>query len=363
MNLNFDTSASDDKKKSKKDKKEKKEEKKSKKDKGHASAEATPTRESNSSKKTAGITASLNLLDLDFGGPPAAATLPSQPLVALETGEKKDKKKDKKGDKKEKSGLWLPFHSGRSVDILYSLGDSGVKRVSFRLINRGPVGLTISADVTFKSLHPFQSLSGNTLRLSHHLVTGAEADSHMDIECPDVVTGNVNLPASVRIMLESASGVETKNEQVSLKIPICASFTPNELNEEAFSANISKSSSRWASSNARVVSSGMKPKHAFRAISSFLRAHMVEAESSKAASYAAKTPSGAKVFVLVKAAKEGGKDYCYDNIRFCSKSFNCHTQSQHIGSIAVEVKSLGSTKSESQTICDAISSALGQLSL
>lgn len=305
----------EDKKKSKKDKSEKKDKKSTKDDSSKVSSkekkiDVASAKSSKSKSKVGDISASLNLLDLDFGAP--IVTMPSAAAAQPEAGDekkdkKKDKKADKKGDKKEKSSnVWLPFHTGRSVDVFYSLGDAGLKRVAYRIVNRGPVGLSISADVTFKSLHPFQSITGNTLRLAHHLASGGEAESHMDIECPDVITGNLNFPASLRVMLESASGVETMNVQVTLKIPVCTSFTPNALDEEAFSASISKSSSRWASSNARVTTA-IKPKYAFRSISIFLRAHLVEAESSKAASLAAKSPSGAKIFALAKAAKEAGK--------------------------------------------------------
>jgi hypothetical protein len=82
----------------------------------------------------------------------------------------------------------------------------------------------------------------------------------------------------------------------------------------------------------------LKPKYSFRALGNFLRAHIVEAEPSKAASYSAKTSVGGKVFALAKVAKDGA-------------------------SIAVDIKVLASSKPESQTIADAVASALGELSL
>ena len=121
------------------------------------------------------------------------------------------------------------------------------------------------------------------------------------------------------------------------KIPVCAMFSPYVLNEDGFSSNISKSSSRWGSSSARVVST-IKAKHAIKSIATFLRAHVVEEESSKAASMCAKSASGAKVYCLCKASKSDGPLSC-------------------------DIKVLGSSKSESQSLADALSSALGELSL
>jgi hypothetical protein len=125
---------------------------------------------------------------LDFGSPVSlAADPPKQAAVTpSDTGGKKKDKSEKaeKSSKKEKA--WLTFYSGRSVDILYCTGESthsGAKKVSFRLVNRGPLGMSISADATFKSFAPYQSLIGNVVRLAHHAPYGSEAESSIDLGC------------------------------------------------------------------------------------------------------------------------------------------------------------------------------------
>ena len=304
--------------------------KKTKKDKKSKSKDKTEEKEAKSSKKTSAVTASLNLLDLDFGF--------GSPVVVDQTESKKDVKEGKDKSKKDKNNsVWLQLYTGRSIDIFYSLGDFGIKRITFKLVNRGPAGLSISTDLQFKSLSPLHSLTGNTVKLSHHLPSSSESLSHMDVESPDLINGNIQIPSNLRIMLESSSGVETITANATLRIPVCSTFNPNVLTEENFIAGIQKSSSRWGSSNARVVSA-IKPKYAFKSISTFLRAHTVEAESSKAVSLSAKSSSGAKVFCLLKASKENN-------------------------SIIVDIKVLGSSKPDSQSMADSLAVALGELNL
>ena len=331
----------------KKDKKEKKEkkEKKSKQEIPVAAAEepkkVSKKKSSKSSGSSTSVSASLNLLDLDFGSVPSIAAAPQSMAAGVVDKNEKKEKKQKETSKKDKKtgGVWLSFYTGRSVDIFYSIGDSGLRRISFKLVNRGPPGMTISADLAVKSFAPFQSLTGNTVKLAHHASSAAEVESYLELDMPssDAIPGNIQLASVVRVMLESASGVETLNANTLLKIPVCATFTPNNLDEAAFATSISKSSSRWGSSNTRVVSA-LKPKYSFRSLASFLRAYIVEAEPSKAASFAAKTASGAKVFCLAKVSKDGG-------------------------SVIVEVKVLGSSKSDSQGVADSLASALGEISL
>jgi hypothetical protein len=306
--------------------------KKIKKEKKSKSKDKTEEKEAKSSKKTSAVTASLNLLDLDFGF--------GSPVVVDQTESKKDVKEGKEKDKSKKdknNTVWLQLYTGRSIDIFYSLGDFGIKRITFKLVNRGPAGLSISTDLQFKSLSPLHSLTGNTVKLSHHLPSSSESLSHMDVESPEIINGNIQIPSNLRIMLESSSGVETITANATLRIPVCSTFNPNVLTEENFMAGIQKSSSRWGSSNARVISA-IKPKYAFKSISTFLRAHTVEAESSKAVSLSAKSASGAKVFCLLKASKENN-------------------------SVIVDIKVLGSSKPDSQSMADSLAVALGELNL
>lgn len=253
--------------------------------------------------------------------------------------EKKEKTKEGKSSKKEKKGsdVWMQFYSGRSVDVFYSLGNSGMKKIAFKTVNRGPSNLSISADVSFKVLTPLTAVSGTSLRLAHHLSSGSENEAAMEVECPDVITGNLQLSAALRIMLEGGGGVETINTTANLKVPICTLFTPNEMDENTFTSTIAKNSSRWGGASARVVTS-IKPKHAIKSIGLFMRGYFVEEESNKAASLTAKSATGAKVFCLLKASKDGA-------------------------SIACDIKVLGASKNESQSIADALGSSLAELAL
>merc|ERR1719231_1773028 len=256
---------------------------------------------------------------------------------------KKDKKeKHKEGSsksKKDKKGndVWMQFYSGRSVDVFYSLGTSGMRRIAFKTINRGPSNLTISADISFKFFTPLTAVNGTSLRLAHHLSSGSENEAVMEVECPDVITGNLQLTAALRIMLEGGGGVETVNTNATLKVPICTLFTPNEMDENTFTSTIAKNSSRWGGASARVVTS-IKPKHAIKSIGLFMRGYFVEEESNKAASLTAKSATGAKVFCLLKASKDGA-------------------------SIACDIKVLGASKNESQSIADALGSSLAEIAL
>merc|ERR1711968_79670 len=339
-----------------------KKDKKDKKDKHKDKAPASPDRSSSagkekkqkkSSSKSGGgdLGASLNLLDLDFGGGPSNAptddivgngnSMLDQDMMMETKSSKKDKKeKHKEGkSKKDKKGndVWMQFYSGRSVDVFYSLGTSGMRKIAFKTINRGPSNLTISADISFKFFTPLTAVNGTSLRLAHHLLSGSENEAVMEVECPDVITGNLQLTAALRIMLEGGGGVETVNTNATLKVPICTLFTPNEMDESAFTTAIAKTSSRWGTASARVVTS-MKPKHAIKSIGLFMRGHFVEEESSKAASLTAKTATGAKVFCLLKASKDGT-------------------------GIACDIKVLGSSKNESQSIADALGSSLAEIAL
>jgi len=333
--LSSQEEASKDNKKQKKEKKKKSDKKES------VDTSSSAKKESKSKSKSSGGD-SLNLLDLDFGSvsiapEPSKPAAPTSAPVASDTGGKKKSKE--KSSKKDQA--WLTFHTGKCFDVLYFLGDSsqsGTKKVLFRLVNRGPMGMSISADANFKSFAPYQSVTGNTVRLAHHAPFGSETDSSIELGSGDTApVSNSHLSATIRIMLETASGVETLNANATLTIPVSATFVPNVIDEDVFTASVAKSSSRWGSANAQVVSS-LKPKYSFRAIGNFLRAHIVEAEPSKAASYSAKTATGAKVFGLAKVSKDGS-------------------------SVTVEVKVLASSKPESQTIADALASALGELSL
>merc|ERR1711871_781716 len=344
-------------KKGKKDKKDKKDKKEKEPD---SPDRSKPKREKNgkkssSSKSGSNLSDSLNLLDLDFGGgdgnmtaAPMMDDLMGQPGEI--PGEKKSRKKEKekkgkekvkdgKSSKKEKKGMevWMQLYTGRSIDVFYSLGESGMKQIFFRTVNRGPSSQTISADLSFKSMSPLSAMNGTSVRLAHHLASGTENEVSMDVECPDVITGNIQLVAAIRVMLEGGGGVETVNTNANLKVPICTIFTPNIMDENTFISSIAKNSSRWGEASARVIIS-VKPKYAIKSVGSFIRGHFVEEESSKAASLTAKSATGAKVFCLLKASKDGS-------------------------SISCDIKVLGASKNESQCIADALGSALAELAL
>jgi len=134
-------------------------------------------------------------------------------------------------------------------------------------------------------------------------------------------------------------GPDSSFGSATLKVPFCVAFSPHKVDEQGFVILMSKNVNKWASTTVSLPlhSSNYKPKAALKSLCKFLQAHTVEVVSNnKAASMCAKTPLGGYVCILAKIAKDGT-------------------------SISADIKCLapgGNSKTESQTLVDAIAAVL-----
>jgi hypothetical protein len=265
-------------------------------------------------------------------------------------GKEKKEKKDKDGkEKKSKkssssySHVWLPLVSDRHADVFYSIAMTGpTVAVTLRAVNTANDGASISvnAQIVGNFSLRFHNPQSAYLKVATHLTAGDDAQTSTEMHCDvAMLTVPIQTTCNVQILSEQLVNTETTQLQGAIKIPICAAFTPHKVDEQGFALLVGKSSSKSASAVAKVpISSSTKPKSAFKAIAGFLRAHTVEAESSKAASLATKTPGGHTVCILAKVSKDGA-------------------------AVSVDVKCLCGNKTESQSLADGIVSALADLSL
>jgi hypothetical protein len=90
-----------------------------------------------------------------------------------------------------------------------------------------------------------------------------------------------------------------------VKIPVTAGFSPYKVDQEGFTALLGKKSSRWGAGTAKLIfSPTTKSKSAFKAVSGLLHCHVVEVESTKAASFSSKSGNGSTILCLAKMSKD-----------------------------------------------------------
>lgn len=92
--------------------------------------------------------------------------------------------------------------------------------------------------------------------------------------------------------------------QYELPISICNTFQPYILNEERFLEELNKKSNQWIIEMIQ-ISISCKPKVAFKALSSYMNANIIETESDKAICMSCKTTSfpynnEGLIFILAK---------------------------------------------------------------
>eukprot|EP00601_Ochromonadales_sp_CCMP2298_P014318 CAMPEP_0173226624 /NCGR_PEP_ID=MMETSP1142-20121109/5534_1 /TAXON_ID=483371 /ORGANISM="non described non described, Strain CCMP2298" /LENGTH=206 /DNA_ID=CAMNT_0014155095 /DNA_START=224 /DNA_END=844 /DNA_ORIENTATION=- len=129
-------------------------------------------------------------------------------------------------------------------------------------------------------------------------VAGGSARETCDIVLPRPVAESVSIPCRLTLTSETLLGPETLLLDTELSVSLCAAFAPLRLTEGPFASALGAPSPRWGSASASVPCSA-RPRHAFKALGGFLRAHLVE-DTGQAASLAATAPQGC-VYFLAKA--------------------------------------------------------------
>jgi hypothetical protein len=294
-----------------------------------------------------------DLLMMDWNDPPMPSMpvmVAARPVAAVDiTTDKKEKEKDKDKDKdkeskgKKSSHLWLPLLNDKTVDIYYATSvHSNIVTITLKAVNSSKTGSSVSVTATFNSSAGVRPAtpSNSNLRVAQQLPPGSDcsAATELMILGDGMLTSNLQVGCTAHVTVESFLGPESKSTAVGLIVPVCSSFSPSKLDEKGFTALMSKSSSRWASSTAKVSCLSTKPKSALKAVGNFLRAHTVEAENTKAVSLSAKSASGGSVCCLAKISKDGT-------------------------SVTVDIKCLCASKVESLSLAEAVTEALNDLSL
>lgn len=209
----------------------------------------------------------------------------------------------------------------------------------FRCVNGSPEGARASVEVTVHS-GPGVTSPGAALVVARSLGVQDEATASATCSTAGPVVASTSVSVTVRVSVEGFAGSEARQHEAQCRLSLCAGFVPLKLDEEGLAALLGKSA-KWAEARARVaVPAGTKAKTTLRAVGLFLRAHQVEAEVSKAASFASKCPGGGggSVCCLAKCSKDGA-------------------------SVVVDVKVLCANKADSQGVADAIAASLAELAL
>lgn len=325
--------------KTKKDKKEKKDKKDSndKKDKKTKDKDSPKKGKKSSSRRegydNVGNNGLDDLLNLDWGGSSLAAPVapPIAPAPAPNTTTTKSK------DSKVKKGtLWQFLQRIKNVDILYSVAGTGSSiNVTLKAVNETTDGSVVTIDISVNGTSNIRPTSSSPLRISR-VAPGTDAQGAITLQLDGALSTSAQLTCNISVSLETLLGPDKVVSTGIMKIPICALFTPHQVDDSGFAMLISKSSSKWASASAKLNSSS-KAKTALKGIAAFLRAHTVEVEATKAASMCSKSANGGIVCCLVKCK---GKEEL---------------------SITIEIKCLCGSKDESQQLATSIAEVVGDL--
>jgi hypothetical protein len=237
-----------------------------------------------------------------------------------------------------KSGVFVQrLVTTATCDIMYQVTTKGNEvSVRWKCSNSSPDAISVIVAIQSS---PFIARfhQGPTIDIANNLVGGGSniVESNYSLHHP--LTDHVALACSVTIHRISLIGQDSSSSSASIHFHTVSSFSAYKLTEDEFQEKISKSSNKWSSSSVQIPSSS-KSKTAFKGIATYLHAYMVESESSKAASMSAKSISGCKIFVLVKAVSSGS-------------------------AVQVDIKCLGSDITESQLVASIIAASLRDIVL
>ena len=286
-----------------------------------------------------------DLLLMDWNDPPVPSLSMGHALPSKATDKKEKEKELKSKSSSKKSGnVWMPLMSDKSVEIFYATNITGqIATITLKAVNITKNGSVVSVTATFNSSPTARPTtpSNSNLRVANQLPSGDDATAVTELlllsdSC--LLTSSLLIGCTVHVTSETLLGPEVKATAAVVRIPVCCSFSPNKIDEQGFQTLMAKTSSRWGSSSASISCSSGKTKSALKAVATFLRAHTVESEESRAASLSAKSAGGGSVCCLAKTTKDGL-------------------------SVTVDVKCLCASKGESKMLADAVAEALGYLIL
>jgi hypothetical protein len=249
-----------------------------------------------------------------------AATAASTVSSAVLAGEKEGSvpAKSKAKSKKSSGHFWVPAYSDEAVDVLYSVTSSLTAThpspslaVHWKVVNSsdsdgGEVSVSVQvADSPLLSANP---CSGVFLPMVRGVPAGADDGCVVTLGLHRPVVDSATLEAQLEISFggngnRTAAAGSRRVVAVELGVTLCASLSPLQLSEASFMDALARVASSSSSSSAEgrggsasvavPVTSAVKPKSAFKALASFLHAHTVEAEHSKAVSMSAALPAAA----------------------------------------------------------------------
>lgn len=264
----------------------------------------------------------------------------------------KVEKLDKSSKKKNATSgnFWIPVYGDDRLDVMYAVSAAADARqlaVQWKVVNLSADDTRVSVAVHLSSpLLSTNPSSNGYVALASNLRSG-DAQVEMVLGLFNSLEEALAIPAQLSITTESLMGPEQRTVTAELHATICSSFSPYKISDEDFAHALSKqqsgksSSSRgskWSSATAE-VSVSCKPKTAFKALAGFLRAYIVESESSKATSMCAKTASGDKVYFLAKVSKSNPSV------------------------VQLDIKCAGGSQQESDIVVKLVAQALSELSL
>ena len=294
----------------------------------------------------AGGGAVVDLLSLDgWGSPAAPASAPAPaPAAAVAAAAAPASGKASKSAKPSKAA-WSLVATDRGVSVFASFSaSSSALTVALRAVNNNPEGSRCSVEVVVGSAGGING-PGLVSLGAGIAPSGGEgsAVATCTIPGPLVSTAIAALPATVRVGVEGGLvGSDVRSTDASLRVSLCAGFVPHKVGPDDFAALLGKKAGQWGEAKVKVpVPAGAKAKAVLKSIGLFLRAHCVEEEVTKAASFAAKTPAsgGGSVCALAKCGKDGSY-------------------------VSVEVKALcAASKQESQAVAEAVCAALSGATL
>ena len=276
---------------------------------------------------------------------PTVPTLSMGYVVPPSAPDKKDKDKESKNklSSKKSGNIWIPLMTDKCVEIFYFTSVTGqIVTVNLKAMNIARNSSAVSVTTTFSSSATIRPTtpSNSNVRVAHQLAPGADSTAATELLLLGELcaTSSLSIDCTAHVTSESLLGPEVKSTATVVRVPVCSFFTPNKIDEQGFQTLMAKTSSRWGSSSVMISCSSGKPKSALKAVGSFLRAHTVESEDSRAASLSAKSAGGGTVCCLAKISKDGL-------------------------SVTVDIKCLCSSKGESKILADAISEVLSSLTL
>lgn len=341
-----------DKKKKKGDKKEKGDKKKKGDKAGDAGdAAAKPAKSKAASTKPKVVD---DLLGLDWSGAaPVPASAPAAPVMEAVTqgGEKKSKSKSKTssaaagaggaGKKSSSAHGWLSCFTDRHVELFYTCAATSptTVAVTFRASNHSEDGAVVTVDVSATSAGgTLRPAAAPNVRIATDISVGGDSQAGLDFTYDgSPIVDALPITCAVRVSVESLLGPDTTTGAATLKVTPCVNLAPHKVDEEGFIALMGKNSSRCVAASCKVPLHG-KPKSGFKSIAGFLHAHTVQSESTKAASFCAKTVSGGFLCALAKISKDST-------------------------TMSIDLKAMCPSKPESQILVDGIHAALASLSL